>query len=185
MENKFGEIFSSLRKKRGISQKQAAADLGVSQALLSHYERGIRECGLNFLMQAADYYGVTCDYLLGHSTQRSARTVEAAEQRKLMRTLELIQLLLERSANEKLKNLSYDYLRLSFYKILRMFDGICVGLEFYADTNYPSVALVKSQLKAVFAESESKNLEKSSISIHEHSLEPAIQLIGEAESIIK
>ena len=36
---------SSLRKEKGLSQKEAAAGLGVSQALLSHYENGIRECG--------------------------------------------------------------------------------------------------------------------------------------------
>ena len=31
---------SSLRKEKGLSQKEAAAGLGVSQALLSHYENG-------------------------------------------------------------------------------------------------------------------------------------------------
>ena len=55
---------SSLRKEKGLSQKEAAAGLGVSQALLSHYENGIRECGLDFLCRAADYYNVTTDYLL-------------------------------------------------------------------------------------------------------------------------
>lgn len=43
---------SSLRKEKGLSQKEAAAGLGVSQALLSHYENGIRECGLDFLCRA-------------------------------------------------------------------------------------------------------------------------------------
>lgn len=60
-----------LRKEKNISQKQAASDLGISQALLSHYEKGIRECGLDFLVRAADYYDVSCDYLLGRSPQRT------------------------------------------------------------------------------------------------------------------
>ena len=55
------------RKKKKISQKQAAKDLEISQALLSHYENGVRECGLSFVVKAADYYGVSCDYLLGKS----------------------------------------------------------------------------------------------------------------------
>lgn len=55
------------RKKKKISQKQAAKDLGISQALLSHYENGVRECGLSFVVKAANYYGVSCDYLLGNS----------------------------------------------------------------------------------------------------------------------
>lgn len=63
--NRFPAILTLLRRERGLTQKQAAQDLGVSQALLSHYERGIRECGLDFLIRAADYYGVTCDFLLG------------------------------------------------------------------------------------------------------------------------
>jgi len=54
-----------LREARGISQKLAAQQLGISQALLSHYEKGIRECKLEFLVRAAKYYGVTCDYILG------------------------------------------------------------------------------------------------------------------------
>lgn len=60
-----------LRKEKNISQKQAASDLHVSQALLSHYEKGIRECGLDFLVRAADYYDVSCDYLLGRSPQKT------------------------------------------------------------------------------------------------------------------
>ncbi len=63
----FSSRLSTQRKLQGISQKQAAEDLGVSQALLSHYENGLREPGLGFLVKAADYYNVSCDYLLGHS----------------------------------------------------------------------------------------------------------------------
>ena len=37
----FNRIIKLLRKERGITQKQAAEDLGVSQALLSHYEKVI------------------------------------------------------------------------------------------------------------------------------------------------
>ena len=63
--SKFAIILSQLRKERGISQKKAATDLGISQALLSHYEKGIRECGLDFVIKCSEYYGVTTDYLLG------------------------------------------------------------------------------------------------------------------------
>ena len=41
----FNRIIKLLRTERGITQKQAAEDLHISQALLSHYEKGIRECG--------------------------------------------------------------------------------------------------------------------------------------------
>ncbi len=71
MNCEFPKIISDLRKSKGISQKQAAIDLGISQALLSHYEKGIRECGLDFLIKLSDYYEVTCDELLGISRPES------------------------------------------------------------------------------------------------------------------
>ena len=75
----FNRIITLLRKERGITQKQAAQDLGISQAQLSHYEKGIRECGLAFVVQVADYYDVSCDYLLGRSAERSGQTITVEE----------------------------------------------------------------------------------------------------------
>lgn len=75
----FNRILTLLRKERGITQKEAAANLGVSQALLSHYEKGIRECGLDFVVRAAKYYGVSCDYLLGISPDRNGLTLSVEE----------------------------------------------------------------------------------------------------------
>ena len=79
MAVEFSRVITLLRKERGITQKQAAADLGISQAQLSHYEKGIRECGLDFVVQVADYYGVSCDYLLGRSAERSGQTITVEE----------------------------------------------------------------------------------------------------------
>ena len=79
MAQDFNRIITLLRKERGITQKQAAQDLGVSQALLSHYEKGIRECGMDFVVRLADYYHVSCDYLLGRSPDRSGVTLTVEE----------------------------------------------------------------------------------------------------------
>lgn len=75
MNSNFGRIITLLRKERGFSQKKAAADLSISQALLSHYEKGIRECGLDFVVKVANYYDVSCDYLLGRTPHRSGATI--------------------------------------------------------------------------------------------------------------
>ncbi|MDD2956415.1 MAG: helix-turn-helix domain-containing protein [Oscillospiraceae bacterium] len=75
MNADFPRILTLLRKEKGISQKHAASELGISQALLSHYEKGIRECGLDFLVRTADYYHVSCDYLLGRSPDRDGSTL--------------------------------------------------------------------------------------------------------------
>ena len=64
MATDFSRTLSLLRQEMGISQRKAAAALGISQALLSHYENGAREPGLGFVCRACDYYGVSADYLL-------------------------------------------------------------------------------------------------------------------------
>ncbi len=74
MNYDFPRIITLQRKERKISQKKAATDLGISQALLSHYEKGIRECGLDFLVRVADYYNVSCDYLLGRTPEPEGQT---------------------------------------------------------------------------------------------------------------
>lgn len=79
MSTDFSRIMTLLRKERRLSQKKAAEDLGVSQGLLSHYEKGKRECGLDFLVRAADYYNVSCDYLLGRSPEPQGKTISIDE----------------------------------------------------------------------------------------------------------
>jgi transcriptional regulator with XRE-family HTH domain len=65
MERTFSQTMSELRRAKGLSQRRAAADLNISQALLSHYENGAREPGLPFVCRACKYYGVTADFMLG------------------------------------------------------------------------------------------------------------------------
>ena len=67
----FSQALSQLRHEKGISQRQAAQELGISQALLSHYENGIREPGLAFVAKVCDYYQVSADYLLGRTPDRT------------------------------------------------------------------------------------------------------------------
>ena len=59
-----------LRRERGISQKAAAEQLGVSQALLSHYENGVRRPGLEFVVKLCDFYNVSADFILGRTLSR-------------------------------------------------------------------------------------------------------------------
>ena len=79
MNADFPRTLSLLRKERGVSQKAAAESLGISQALLSHYEKGIRAPGLAFLCRAADFYGVSCDYLLGRSAEKTGARITVEE----------------------------------------------------------------------------------------------------------
>lgn len=76
MVNDFPRTLSLLRQEKKISQKKASIELQISQALLSHYENGAREPGLAFVVRAADFYGVSCDYLLGRSMPRDGTSIK-------------------------------------------------------------------------------------------------------------
>lgn len=77
----FHENLAHLRKLKKVNQREAAAELGVSQALLSHYEKGLREPGMEFLVNAANYYGVSADWLLGRTSDMTGAAMDlSAEQ---------------------------------------------------------------------------------------------------------
>ena len=79
MATDFSRTLSMLRKEQGISQRKVAAALGISQALLSHYENSIREAGLGFVIKVCDYYHVSADYLLGRTLDREGTTIAAED----------------------------------------------------------------------------------------------------------
>ena len=75
----FSRTLSLLRQERGVSQRTAAKDLGISQALLSHYENGIRDPGLAFVVKACDYYHVSADFILGRTLSRDGSMLTSEE----------------------------------------------------------------------------------------------------------
>lgn len=138
----FSRILTLLRKERKLSQKKAAEDLGVSQGLLSHYEKGKRECGLEFLVRAADYYNVSCDYLLGRSPEPGGQTISvndipeedpnvrdkvtpdsvmiAFNKKLINNSLSMFFSLLSRCRSRNVITEASGYLMLSVYKVFRM-----------------------------------------------------------------
>lgn len=63
MENRI----KSLREKRGLIQELLAAELGITQQMLSKYERDSSIIKVDVLKKLAGYFNVTTDYLLGLS----------------------------------------------------------------------------------------------------------------------
>ena len=106
MKSEFSEILSGLRRAKGLSQRRAAADLGISQALLSHYENGAREPKLEFVIKSCDYYNVPADYILGRSNER--RNEVARIKKSVSDTLEELEELrsTETAIIEKIKSLT-------------------------------------------------------------------------------
>lgn len=56
-----------LREKGGLIQAILAAELGITQQMLSKYERDTSTIKVDVLKELAKYFNVTTDYLLGLS----------------------------------------------------------------------------------------------------------------------
>ncbi|MBQ7903462.1 MAG: helix-turn-helix transcriptional regulator [Oscillospiraceae bacterium] len=63
----FNEKLSSLRKAAGISQDTLAQQLGVSRQAISKWELGTAMPETKNIVQLAEIFDVTTDYLLGHT----------------------------------------------------------------------------------------------------------------------
>ena len=146
MSAAFAFQLAQLRRAAGVSQRKAAADLQVSQALLSHYEKGIREPGLDFVVRAADYYHVSCDLLLGRrDTIRQSELLRTAApsqyaretERDIRNTLDIVFDLLSRCYDPNVFCYASIYVSEVLYELLRhlsRISGDCV-LEHYSLTD--------------------------------------------------
>lgn len=59
-----------LRKSRGMNQEALATFVGVSQQTISKIEKDITSIGTDLLIQLANYFNVTTDYILGLSNEK-------------------------------------------------------------------------------------------------------------------
>ena len=70
---KFYERMRSLRKEKGMTQKEMAAELGVGYRALQCYEYNERYPDVLGLVAIADYFDISLDYLMGRSDVRERR----------------------------------------------------------------------------------------------------------------
>lgn len=191
--SKFSEIISKMRKERGVSQKKAAADLGISQALLSHYEKGIRECGLDFVIKCSKYYGVTTDYLLGVSENRNGMSsdvlanITSTDGRSAKALAQSTKYLLEMASaatDGKKDNYVYDYFMLCAYRgaLTLAKAGVLPKEIFKIDytiaRDLASAAIALQDARFVFIE------DKSRTGFDEAEFAPLKEMISEAEEYI-
>ncbi len=149
MNEDFSRTLALLRQESELSQRQVAKDLGISQALLSHYENGVREPGLAFVRKACDYYHVSADYLLGRTLDRDGAVIGADElydasnekgslkgsiaatlQKKLLvNTTSLLFELLGGTGSREAVNAAGDYLGGALYQLYRMLHRAAGGKD--------------------------------------------------------
>lgn len=72
----FHTRLKELRELKDCSQQNIADFLGYSRAAISSYELGRTEPTYADLMKLADYFGVTVDYLIGHTPNEGAELLK-------------------------------------------------------------------------------------------------------------
>ena len=65
MDIRIGERLKELRKSKGWTQVQVAAKMGLTDSVISFYERQERAPSPEVLIKFAELYDVSTDYLLG------------------------------------------------------------------------------------------------------------------------
>lgn len=169
MNQDFPRTLALLRQEKGLSQRQAARELGVSQALLSHYENAAREPGLAFVRRVCDYYNVSADYLLGRTLDRNGTVITESElynaagekgslqgsiaatlQKKLLvNATSLLFELLGRTRSRDAVNAASGYLSGALYQLYRMLYRAAGGRErfFALDGSAFSADVVDAQMR--------------------------------------
>ena len=64
------ENLLKLRKERKMTQEEAAEKIGIGYRSYRRYEMGEREPVASTLVQFANFYGVTIDFLVGRTDER-------------------------------------------------------------------------------------------------------------------
>lgn len=107
-QNTFGERLTELRENKDLSRQKVADDLGISRASLEYYEKGKRTPDIEILLKLADYFEVTCDYLIkGVSTENVSIHNKTGLSDKSIEVLTLLNQLKDKSVNYHKKVLNY------------------------------------------------------------------------------
>lgn len=75
----FSKRLKALREEKKLSQTDLAKELGISRGSLSFYENAERTADIEVLYKVSDYFGVTLDYLLGKSDNRTRETADIGD----------------------------------------------------------------------------------------------------------
>lgn len=67
------------RTRKNLSQAEVANAIGVSSVVFSRYETGSRQPPIEVLIQLADLFGVSVDYLLGRQNAAEDSTLSETE----------------------------------------------------------------------------------------------------------
>ncbi|MDF2473235.1 MAG: putative transcriptional regulator [Anaerocolumna sp.] len=75
----FGTNLIKIRKSLNISQAKLGKDLGITQQMISSYEKGISSPNVELLTKLADYFQISIDYLVDHRVHGKEHELQKAQ----------------------------------------------------------------------------------------------------------
>ena len=66
-----GERIKELREEKGLTKSFLCHQIHVSRSSMTEYEKGVTQPSMPVLLQMADFFDVSLDYLMGRTTIRS------------------------------------------------------------------------------------------------------------------
>lgn len=70
----FYDLYSDLCKERGVSLNKAASEMGLSNSTVTKWKKTKATPSGDTLSKVAEYFNVSMDFLLSHSTEKAPAT---------------------------------------------------------------------------------------------------------------
>lgn len=83
----FGDQLEKIRKLKGITQKELAQKVGITQRMISHYESRVKSPPLKYIILIADTLQVSVDTLVGNKPIKYEFDSRIARRIKLIESL--------------------------------------------------------------------------------------------------
>jgi len=154
----FPERLRQLRTAKALTQSELADALGVSRNSIFFYESAQRTPDIIVLKKIADYFGVTCDYMIGASINRSEETRNIGDELGL--TDEAIAALKQQTQDAK-----HDFdarMRITGINKIICNKQLIFEIASYIDPNYK--AIFADFITRDFADIETENSKKQTFS---------------------
>lgn len=113
----FGKNLERIRKDKKVSQAKLGAELGLTQQMISSYEKELSSPNTEVLIKIADYFNVSLDYLVGHvvesagsdsATERFLRYFENLTEMDREKCIMIVRTLLQERDMEKKRKIRSD-----------------------------------------------------------------------------
>lgn len=118
-----GERLKSVRQLKGITQKQAAKDTGMSQSFLSSIERGQKSACTAQIIQLIQYYKIPYEMIFGDLDENYSMNGFPSQKSSLMSqkdfSYELLEMMIGKSNSKELINGTDNCMKICAYVIFR------------------------------------------------------------------